>query len=592
VSGRTAILVANGFDRAGRWGPFAASEALRYPWLDLCLREVVRRSDGTDYELFVWDNTQMPELRQIVIRSGARLHPTDSELAASGASADELVLNHADSLQRLWSMVGDEYEYVMTLDTDAFPVRDHWLEDLKQSLEAASVAGIWRDEMAATLAPFVHPSCLFMRTERLARMHEPFALHGVQDVGQRITLELTAAGERVAPLNRSNARNAHFLIAGLYGDLVYHHGAGSRFPLFRMTEGADRDLMVHERLREVAFTDLDHLIAVLRGESDDDLGLDWKAPAPVLSDTRPRRRVGPANSLPTAAPAWLDGLPAEMSAHVEILRRVLAAAAGDPRIRAVQVQGSVGRGDCDRYSDLDVGVVVSDSSWPGIAEEVPALLRGAGELVDEYYAFLPSADTPELLKAWAQFPNGIQMDLMLLPDTRSLGSGPDGRTLLDRDGRLLSTDHPMRLADPDELVKWAFLAWQNLTEVAKYLERDRVVAAAEWLNSARQATISCWAAAHGVEYSGFANVASARFGAGLPQPEILDKTYPKLEWGSVLAAAAALSELQVQADSALSLRLGIAPRPLGAWVRQKLSALRAARPTRGSRPGRRSGREI
>src|SRR5207249_9838338 len=102
----------------------------------------------------------------------------------------------------------------------------------------------------------------------------------------------------------------------------------------------------------------------------------------------------------------------------------------------------------------------------------------------------------------------IQLDLLLIPASRVLGSGPDGRTLFDRDGILARTDHPMRLSEPAAVADWAFLAWQNLTEVAKYAERGRPAAAAEWLNSARQATISCWAAAPGGDDEWFACVAA------------------------------------------------------------------------------------
>src|ERR1019366_2739775 len=133
----------------------------------------------------------------------------------------------------------------MTLDTDAFPIQDGWIERLKDCLADASLAGIWRDEMAVGLQPFVHPSCLVTRRERLLRMERPFLLQGVQDVGQRITLEIAGDGENIVGLRRSNARNAHFLIGGIYGDLVYHHAAGSRFPIFRLTEGEERDERIY-----------------------------------------------------------------------------------------------------------------------------------------------------------------------------------------------------------------------------------------------------------------------------------------------------------------------------------------------------------
>ena len=46
--------------------------------------------------------------------------------------------------------------------------------------------------------------------------------------------------------------------------------------------------------------------------------------------------------------AWLDELPPELNAHVEILRRMLRETEKDSRMRALQVQGSIGRGAGDR----------------------------------------------------------------------------------------------------------------------------------------------------------------------------------------------------------------------------------------------------
>jgi hypothetical protein len=269
VPGRAAILIVNGFDRVGFWGKaFDGEDALRYPWIELCLRELSRRAGNSDYEVLVWDNSRLPRLRDVVRGHGARLYPADDQL-----EAEPPLLRHHQALAYLLSATSDETEYVITLDTDAVPIRDRWIELLTGKLEHASLTGVWRDEMAAALEPFVHPSCMCIRRDRLLRMQNPFTLKGVQDVGQRITRELMAAGESIEPLRRSNVRNAHFLIGGIYGDLVYHHAAGSRRPVFRMTEGAERDELIYRVLRQAAFGDFDHLIAVLRGEAEDDLAV-------------------------------------------------------------------------------------------------------------------------------------------------------------------------------------------------------------------------------------------------------------------------------------------------------------------------------
>jgi hypothetical protein len=608
MPGRTAILVVNGFDRIGLFGStFDAADAVRYPWIDLCLREVARRSVGSEYDVFVWDNSQMPALRAAITRWGARMFPSDEVVAgaridpATTELVNRLVLQHANALETLWSVVGEGYDYLITLDSDAFPVRDGWIAQLQRNLGTASLTGIWRDEMPGALEAFVHPSGLAIRCDRLRAIPAPFALAAVQSFGQQVTQDILLAGEKVIPLRRSNFRNAHFLMGGIYGDLIYHHGAGSRRPLFRMTEGEDRDERVYARLRELVFEDVDTLIAVLRGDSNADLGLAWDRVEPRVwtparwSGPGVRKDIlygevspAPVSPPPPAERSWLEDLPEALTGHVEMLRAILNAVQDDPRMRALQVQGSIGRGTADRLSDLDVGVVVADSAWPAVADDVPRLVSSFGEVVDSYYQLLPGPLAPQQFRGWAQFADGVQLDLLLLPSSRQLGSGLDGRTLYDPDQILLETDHPERIAGPVEMSKWSFLCWGALAEVAKFLERRLPVAAAEWMSPARQATISAWGAAHGLDYSAYANVVAGRLGISCPWPDGLEKTYPRPELDSVMKAALALAELQSRVDRMLDLRLGIRPRPLAAWVTVELERVQGVLPRRDSRRAQRS----
>jgi hypothetical protein len=271
--------------------------------------------------------------------------------------------------------------------------------------------------------------------------------------------------------------------------------------------------------------------------------------------------------------AWLDELPEDLGPQVAVLRGLVAAARADPRFRALQVQGSIGRGAPDRYSDLDVGAVVSEAGWPVIFDDLPALFAGLGEIVDEHYEFLPSLAAPEVLRAWAQFTNGAQLDMLVLPPHRVLGSGPDGRTLFDPDGILPVTDHPMRLTETNLVGKWAFLCWHNLDEAVKNIERGRYVAAAEWLASARLATLSCWAVANDAEFAGLAIVVAARLGISCPWLDGLERTYAGPERGPLIAAGLALAELQARVESILAQRTNVQPRPLGRWVQARLESL-------------------
>lgn len=291
------------------------------------------------------------------------------------------------------------------------------------------------------------------------------------------------------------------------------------------------------------------------------------------------RRVNPAMTS-----TWIDELPAEMANHAAMLRRLLAYSESDPRVRALQVQGSIGRGTPDRYSDIDLGVAVDETAWPMIAEEFVAVVRGLGDVVDDFYSYLPSAQAPQMFRAWAQLGNGVQIDAMVMPSSRVAGSGPDGRTLLDRDGLLLRTDHPKRMTDAAAAGEWAFLTWHALTQTTKYLERGRPAAAAQWLGAARQTAISCWGAGHGLEYAAFPNVAAGQLGVLCPWPEGFDDTYSAPEPMPLVAAAIALTRIQARADDLLADRFGLAPRPLAHWVSSRLELLREGLLPLGSPP--------
>ena len=67
--------------------------------------------------------------------------------------------------------------------------------------------------------------------------------------------------------------------------------------------------------------------------------------------------------------------------HQAILRAIVDHYENDPRILAVAVFGSLGRGNWDEYSDIDLDVVIDDQVSLNASEELkPAVsgLRAAG----------------------------------------------------------------------------------------------------------------------------------------------------------------------------------------------------------------------
>ena len=291
---RVAILVVNGFDRRSRYGRYSQAEAVEFPWIEVCLRQVERHSRDWDYEVLVYDNSYLASHRR-VMNSYPRVRVLPSApVAVAGRLATEAVTRlvaplpawmananrfferrHPVALDHLVAQTSDEVEYIVTLDTDSFPVSDGWLDALVGACErGASLAGVYRDEMAPQLAPFVHVSGLCIRRVDLCALDVSFARGVGQDIGQNITDAIEARGLPIAPLRRSNEVNFHFILGGIYGDVIYHHGAGSRRGMFWTSTDLDRDDRMRETLRDLVFEDVDHLTDVLRGRAANDTGLE------------------------------------------------------------------------------------------------------------------------------------------------------------------------------------------------------------------------------------------------------------------------------------------------------------------------------
>jgi hypothetical protein len=257
---RTAILIVNGFDRRGRWGEYNEDEAKQFPWIDLCLRQIDRFSRGSSYEVLVWDNSFLPEQEQLL-----KQHPRVRRFKPRNR---EEHVGHGPSLDRLLRKVHPETEFVVTLDTDSFPVRHGWIENLTGRLTGNTLlAGVWRDELVPKKAPFIHPCGLAVRRDTLLRVGLSFRPVDGLDVGQAIDAAIGRLGSR-SRLRRSNVWNPHFLMGAIYGDLIYHQGAGSRNPQFQGRRATDASEAMRESLRDAAFNDVDALVAALSGNAD------------------------------------------------------------------------------------------------------------------------------------------------------------------------------------------------------------------------------------------------------------------------------------------------------------------------------------
>ena len=131
---------------------------------------------------------------------------------------------------------------ICTMDPDAFPIEKGWNEKIEgMALERqVPVVAVLRAENDDTDLP--HPCCCYITREYYITQHPLFyapddaptnagyksflAKTGQRpDSGIGIGFSLWSTQTKWVQLTRSNAINDHFLLAGIYGDLIFHLGA-------------------------------------------------------------------------------------------------------------------------------------------------------------------------------------------------------------------------------------------------------------------------------------------------------------------------------------------------------------------------------
>jgi hypothetical protein len=178
--------------------------------------ELVKRRSLPGTQILVVDNGSQDESRR-------RL----AEL--SGVSTLLLPANLGHDLALELGVLLCRTEYVVTLDVDAFPLREGWIEELTEPLrQGAQVSG------ARLNRGYVHPCCLAMRTQRfLERGHSFRSDYRPRSPGQ------DASGDVGEGISAREAPHLHFLevtsqrgpqdVGTVFGELIYHNFYATRF---------------------------------------------------------------------------------------------------------------------------------------------------------------------------------------------------------------------------------------------------------------------------------------------------------------------------------------------------------------------------
>jgi hypothetical protein len=153
----------------------------------------------------------------------------DVVVPAVGPHAGKLNLLATDILA-----VADDDDLVMFLDGDAFPIADP-MPTVRALLDDHALVAIRRTENARDPQP--HPSFCVTRVGTWRDLPGDWSLGYpwmgpagklVSDPGGNLLHLLELRGLPWAPLERTNTFDLHPLWFGVYGDVVYHHGAGFR----------------------------------------------------------------------------------------------------------------------------------------------------------------------------------------------------------------------------------------------------------------------------------------------------------------------------------------------------------------------------
>jgi hypothetical protein len=150
---------------------------------------------------------------------------------------------HADKLNHLALEIAheaDDDDLLMFLDGDAFPIADP-APLIASGLREAPLLAVQRTENGGDPQP--HP-CFCVTTVGAWRAlpgdwTKGYMWKGAKgkartDVGANLMRQLELTGTPWSPVLRTNRRNPHPLFFAVYGDVVYHHGAGFRSPISRI----------------------------------------------------------------------------------------------------------------------------------------------------------------------------------------------------------------------------------------------------------------------------------------------------------------------------------------------------------------------
>ena len=213
---------------------FAGDDEFQERWLDLQLKFLRNTTSEWNHVVCLDKSSNSVSFREKTIILKVRDEPT--------------YYPHIWGLRQLadhFRSVRDSYDYFLILDSDAFPIKLNWMNDLLSKMSPKSyfddkglylyshghdyeIASIIRNENFETR---LHASVLFMKKKSLDHIdfEHDFVTVDLLNVREKDVCLHTYQFERKGksfPLIRTNKTNIHPIIGGVYFDSFYHHGGG------------------------------------------------------------------------------------------------------------------------------------------------------------------------------------------------------------------------------------------------------------------------------------------------------------------------------------------------------------------------------
>lgn len=270
--------------------------------------------------------------------------------------------------------------------------------------------------------------------------------------------------------------------------------------------------------------------------------------------------------------AWLDTLDSSVSRQKQLLQALLSWVESDERCRYLLVGCSLGRGVGDELSDIDARIGIVEQDWPYSIGYIMKEVRQLGMVVDQQDQPYPDSEGRLQHHIITVYEDNLQLSLVVTPASWVKRLRYDAVVLYDPEDLLPdSIDHTIGVATPVQAREWAFLAWLNLTDAAKYLKRGSLWEALERLHKARTHTWQLWAVAQKLDFAlyGVTQVLDDQ----VDLPKGLQKTVTSLNSGAIHEACVTLidilDDVMVQASRAIPFEL---PLGMAQTARNQLAA--------------------